>query len=144
MKKIQFKLLGALSFFLFLAYPFLAFSQETVYPIDAEAKKCLEQKNTAFGMTECELNRFRQWSDEVDKLYDFLMNRLTKEEQELLRDQQINWVKFRDSHFVFLETFYGNRGSIWMSTIAEKKAELVKKRALDLMLFKDFLAKEEK
>lgn len=102
------------------------------HPIDAKAKNCLQQKNSAFGTIECELERYRLWSEELDKTYDSLNANLDTEGKKLLKEQQISWAKYRDLQFAFNEKIYGEKGGVWLSSIATQKAETVRKRVFEL------------
>lgn len=123
----------------------LAQSEATaLHPIDSALHKCLELKTSSFGSIECEIERYRKWSDELDRVYDELMDKVSDEERKALIEQQVAWAKYRDLQFKMNETFYAGRGSIWMPLIASAKGNLVKNRVLELQAYLNLLKSEKK
>ncbi len=137
---------------LFLAFALIGFSinlsaqseAQALHPIDSALHKCLELNTSSFGVIECELERYRKWNDELDRVYDELMSQVTDQERQMLIEQQVAWVRYRDLQFKMNEKFYGSRGSIWMPVIASAKGNLVKNRVLELQAHLNLLASEQK
>ena len=115
-----------------------------LHPIDSALHKCLELNTSSFGVIECELERYRKWSEELDRIYDELMMKVSDEERTMLIEQQVTWARYRDLQFKMNEKFYGERGSIWMPVIASLKGNIVKNRAIELQSYLSLLESEQK
>jgi len=115
-----------------------------LHQIDSALHKCLELNNSSFGAIECELERYRKWSEELDRTYDELMSQVSDEERKMLIEQQVTWAKYRDLQFKMNEQFYGKRGSIWMPVIASSKGNIVKNRVIELQAYLNLLKSEQK
>jgi uncharacterized protein YecT (DUF1311 family) len=104
-------------------------------PIDKELKSCLNnpENYSTMGMVECERNAYQSWDKELNNVYKDLMSRLTPEGQKDLREDQRNWLKFRDSELNFIGDIYGaKQGTMFRPMEADAAAELVKDRTLQL------------
>lgn len=119
-------------------------TSNTLHPIESNLRQCLQLNTSSFGAVECEIERYNQWNNQLDRVYDELMSRVNPQERQLLIKQQIAWARYRDLQFKMNEDFYGRRGSIWLSTIASFKGNLVKSRVLILESYLNLLKSEQK
>ena len=104
-------------------------------PIDIELQVCLESEEnfTTAGMTECVSKAIESWDKELNKNYQGLLNLLTSEQKEKLKESQRQWIKFRDSEIVFSNQFYSDMlGTMWIVVASQKQLDLTKQRALEL------------
>lgn len=75
----------------------------------------------------------------MNKYYKLLISILPEKSKIKLRESQINWLKFRDTEFNFINEYYYNykEGSMLLVIGDNKKMEIVKKRALEIKEYYD-------
>ncbi len=114
--------------------------KEKQHPIDAWLEKCVTSDSSTIGMTKCAVEANTMWDKEMNRIYKELMKKLPEKQKTLLRQSQIQWVKFRDAEFNFISEFYENfEGTIWQNILAGEKINVVKKRTLNLQVYLNHL-----
>lgn len=108
-------------------------AQEKPHPIDTWLEKALEKDPSTAAMKQATYYASDMWDKEMNKSYQHLMKRLPKEKQEILRESQKQWIKFRDADREVLNKIVADQqGSIYQVTAASDWLELVRSRALQL------------
>jgi len=70
----------------------------------------MEKENyTTAGMLNCSSQALDKWDKELNRVYKELIKELSPEEKELLKQSQLQWIKFRDAEFKWIEGFYNSR-----------------------------------
>lgn len=104
-------------------------------PIDKELKTCLDdpEHGSTRSMVDCEQKAYEAWDKELNSVYADLIKTLPKEQQQDLREDQRNWLKFRDTEFKFIDDIYDSKqGTMFRPLKAGAATELVKDRTLQL------------
>lgn len=72
---------------------------------------------------------------ELNTVYKSLRTTLPKEKQQLLKESQINWLKYRDLEFAFIDSTWTNKnfGSSSAISRGQYKATVVRERVIQLM-----------
>jgi uncharacterized protein YecT (DUF1311 family) len=135
-----------------LAGPLAALAQPGVattkpgylHPIEATFETCLSQKTNDLERAECEMDRYRRWSDLLDQRYDELMAHLRTEEQKMLfEDQQVAWAEYRQHVLVLSQQLQADRGAAGLLAVARLKTELVRHRLTELENYLKLVAKPQ-
>jgi uncharacterized protein YecT (DUF1311 family) len=106
--------------------------------IDKELKQCLDssQNGTTYGMIECSIRARDAWDKELNKYYNLLMQTLSKDEKDKLKESQRLWLVFRDSENTFSSTMYKNMtGTMWDIAKVLSDLNIIKHRALELQAY---------
>lgn len=130
----------------FSCWYLLSAQQEEQHPIDMHYEGCLgiDSNQTTFGMMHCAQVAEEEWDAELNKNYKLLMAELSPENQQQLRDAQRKWLAYRDSERSFSgEMHYDLEGTMYRVMAADREAEIVKERALNLQRYLDTLHPEE-
>lgn len=135
---------GLIVVFLLMIFIFagsgLAGEKEKQHSIDAWLEKCVASDSSTNGMTKCAIEANTMWDKEMNRIYKELMKKLPEKQKTLLKQSQIQWVKFRDAEFNFISEFYGNfEGTIWQNISANKRLNLIKERTLNLQVYLNYL-----
>jgi uncharacterized protein YecT (DUF1311 family) len=119
---------------------------EAKHPIEIQRENCHEinSNQTTSGMTNCEYVAAELWDKQLNENYNLLMSLLNKEEKEILKESQLNWIEFRDKELKFSGTFYENLGgTMWRIVSASRLCDLNRTRALELKEYLDvFIANQ--
>jgi uncharacterized protein YecT (DUF1311 family) len=112
------------------------------HQIDIWLEKALAKDHSTAGTRE-KINQAREmWDREMNRAYKKLMSSLNPEQQTVLRESQKNWLKFRDSESRVIGTVVASReGTMWQLTATDKGMELVRQRAMQLLVYESLLAK---
>lgn len=144
-RKKQFQMKLALTVMILLAFNQVSGQTEKNHQIDIELQYCLDstENSTTTGMTTCMVKATQKWDKELNKNYDDLLSLLTQEQKEKFRIAQKKWMKYRDTEIEFSnQLYYDMQGTMWMIVAAEKKLELTKKRAIELLDYSESLTIE--
>ncbi len=117
-------------------------NEEEKHPIDQRLADCLDvsENQTTVGMVNCAEKAEEEWDQELNKYYTLLMGVLSNPEKELLRQAQRKWLEYRDSEFKFsAEMHYNLEGSMWRIVAAERRAYIIRDRALALKVYYEIL-----
>jgi uncharacterized protein YecT (DUF1311 family) len=130
--------------FILLILPAVGFGEEKEkkHPIDIWLEKCMERENyTTAGVLSCLSQALDKWDKELNRIYKELMKNLSPEERELLKQSQLQWVKFRDAEFKFLDNLYLGIGTMIPVIIMGEKLDIVSRRVKMLEAY-NFYVKE--
>lgn len=106
---------------------------ETKHRIEITHDNCIKVNSTTAGMLECSSFAYRQWDHELQTVYSDLMSKLNEEGKKSLREAQRAWIKFRDTEFKWLDTFYSKvDGTMWLVIHASDRGAIVKARVMQL------------
>jgi uncharacterized protein YecT (DUF1311 family) len=130
---------------IFSCLSFAIFSQtknKKEHSIDVQESKCLKKENISNAeMCNCSIKACEAWDKELNKYYNLLKTKLAKEEFEVLKESQKQWIAYRDKEFLFISKFYYEvkEGTMWYSVAENQKTEIVKSRALELIQYYEIL-----
>jgi uncharacterized protein YecT (DUF1311 family) len=130
--------------FILLILPAVGFSEEKEkkHPIDIWLEKCMEKGDyTTDAMVSCGSQALDKWDKELNRIYKELIKKLSPEERELLKQSQLQWAKFRDAEFKFLDNLYLGIGTMIPVMIMGEKLDIVSRRVKMLEAY-DFYVKE--
>jgi len=103
------------------------------HPIDEAYDQAVEKDSSTMGMVKASSDAEKQWDDELNKYYKLLTGKLDKKAQQSIKKAQLAWIKFRDAEFELIAEVYSKMdGTMYRVIAAGLRAEVVKKRALDL------------
>jgi len=112
---------------------------QTEHPIDRQITDCKAQDPTTLGIIGCDLKGYEQWTVEMGRVYDLLIQQLDADSQRILKDQQIAWVNMKKLQQEFNNKFYEGKGHAGLMMISSSQTESVRKRALELKTYLDVL-----
>ena len=135
MKKITVFWLAAVLCFCLFSGARMAGAYEVIekHPIDVALDKRLEAGPTTHGTVEAYEYAAKEWDKLLNKNYNALMKKLSKEEQDKLRASQREWIKYRDLEFAFNEKYWGKfQGTMYITFPYAFQCNFVRERALRL------------
>ncbi|MDR7372933.1 lysozyme inhibitor LprI family protein [Flavobacterium aquidurense] len=93
-----------LSFSLLVLISFYSYSQKnkTIEKVDIELQKCLD--DTQNNMLNCTQVYYTKMDEQLNVTYKKIKNKLSKPEQDKLKNQQLAWLKKRDQYFIKVKT----------------------------------------
>lgn len=102
--------------------------------LDSELEKCLAKDESTAGQRNCLIEFQKKWDKELNKNYQLLMKKLPKNAQLTLKESQIQWIKYRDKEFKWIQQLYFEvkEGSMFYVIADNKKLDFIKNRALEL------------
>ena len=134
------KLFLALASVLLLATVSIA-QEETKHPIDKALEACIDKNGSTAGMVECTDKAYAAWDKELNKNYGELMRALKAPQKETLKSSELEWIKYRDAEFKFIDSIYDTmQGTMYIPMRVDARMEVIKKRALELKGFLDLAA----
>jgi uncharacterized protein YecT (DUF1311 family) len=103
-------------------------------PIDQKIQDLIDKSNGSTpAMVEVAREGAQLWDQELNRVYQELMQRLPAEDQAILKESQQAWIKFRDSNSKMIGEVYGHaRGTENRVFAAEERLEVIKSRAVVL------------
>ena len=111
-------------------------------PIDIQEKKCLDKDDISNAeQCNCTIKAQEDWDKELNKYYTILKTKLRKEDFEVLKNSQKQWISYRDKEFLFISKYFFEikEGTIWYCIAEGKKKEIIKSRALELKNYYEML-----
>jgi len=118
--------------------------EPTQHPIDKALDACIEKNGSTAGMVECTDKAYAAWDKELNKNYGELMRALKPAQKEVLRAAQLEWIKYRDMDFKFIDSVYDTmQGTMYIPMRIDARMEVVKKRAQELRGFLDLVQEGE-
>jgi uncharacterized protein YecT (DUF1311 family) len=116
-------------------------SQEPAqHPIDKTLDACIEKNGSTAGMVQCTDKAYAAWDKELNKNYVELKRALKPPQKEALRLAQLEWIKYRDLDFKFIDSVYDTmQGTMYIPLRIDARMEVIKKRALELKGFLDLI-----
>jgi uncharacterized protein YecT (DUF1311 family) len=117
-----------------LLFPTILLAQEQPqHPIDDALDACIEKNGSTAGMVECTDVAYAAWDKELNRNYGALMKQLTPRQKEALRLSQLEWIKFRDLEFKFIDSIYDTlQGTMYIPMRIGARLDVIKKRAVEL------------
>ena len=111
-----------------------AYSAVEKHPIDLKLEKMIEESPTATaGVAEAYEYATQEWDKLLNKNYNSLMKLLKKDEKEMLKSSQREWIKYRDLEFKFNEKYWLKfSGTMYVPFPYAYQCNFVKERALRL------------
>jgi uncharacterized protein YecT (DUF1311 family) len=111
--------------------------------IDKTENECMENNPTQGGINNCAGKSLEAWDKALNEIYGKLMKRLNEKAKISLRDSQREWIKYRDSHFKFLEAYYEKfEGSMYVGMLIKDEIAIVRERVLILLSLLDIVRLE--
>jgi uncharacterized protein YecT (DUF1311 family) len=103
------------------------------HPIDIAIESKMDADPSTAGMVEAYEWGIKEWDKLLNKNYNALIKKLGKEDQELLRASQREWIKYRDLEFKFNENYWaGFQGTMYVTFPLAFQSNFVRERALRL------------
>lgn len=124
-----------------LLAPSVCFAQERPeHKIDKALSACTDKNPSTAGMVECIDKSYKAWDAELNLNYNNLMRKLDATSKQSLKAAQQEWIKYRDSEFKLIDSIFSTmEGTMYIPMQANMRMEVVKKRALELADYLDFL-----
>jgi len=108
--------------------------------IDVTTDSCLESNPSTAGMVECFTRSEKQWDDELNRVYKVLQGKLKPAGQEALKQAEKEWMAQRDKEFDLINAIHAQMdGTMWIPVMVNKRADVVKARAVALQAYVDLL-----
>lgn len=126
---------------MFVFLSFFAHAEEPVElvdPIEKKLEKCLGEVTTNSGVRSCLYSAWKDWDEELNRVYKALMQHLSKESKLKLKLSQRAWLKHRDLEIEFLSGMFSEdkfMGTIYSVISLDYKVEVIKKRTLMLQVY---------
>jgi hypothetical protein len=135
------KLLVVLCALLFM--PDVLYGEEQS-PIDIRWAEAVDQDVSTAGMKRAARQALAEWTHEMDRYYAMLFDGLDEEKKLSLEKAQNDWKEYMQSEVAFFDDFYGfMHGSFFAILKVEKRAEMVRERALKLKFNYNLLEDEK-
>lgn len=110
-----------------------ASQDQTDHPIDKALDACVEKNPSTAGTVECMDSAYAAWDKELNKVYGELMRTLSPKQKEALKLSELEWIKFRDLEFKFIDSIYDTlEGTMYIPMRISARVEVIRKRALEL------------
>ena len=120
-------------------------AKETGNTIDLTTASCLNSNESTAGMLECFSRAEKDWDTELNCVYKVLQSKLKPAGQDALKQAQKAWIVQRDKEFELIKALHTQvDGTMWIAVMAEKRADVVKTRALALQSYVDLLVEGAK
>jgi uncharacterized protein YecT (DUF1311 family) len=118
--------------------------EQPQHPIDKALEACIDKNGSTAGMVQCTDKAYAAWDKELNKNYGELTRALKPSQKESLRLAQLEWIKYRDLDFKFIDSIYDTmQGTMYIPMRIDARMEVVKKRALELKGFLDLIQEGE-
>lgn len=130
---------------LFILFSVTVFSQTKSKKenlIDIQEKKCLDKDDISTAeQCNCTITAQQGWDKELNKYYNLLKTKLSKEDFEVLKNSQKQWISYRDKEFLFISKYFLEikQGTMWYPIAEGKKKEIIKSRAVELTHYFEML-----
>ena len=133
------KIFPAMASILFVTTLSIA-QEQTQHPIDKALEACIDKNGSTAGMVECTDKAYAAWDKELNKNYSELMRTLKPPQKEALRSSELEWIKYRDLEFKFIDSVYDAlQGTMYIPMRIAARMEVVKHRALELHEYLDLV-----
>ncbi len=120
-------------------------AKEAGNTIDLTMESCLNSNDSTAGMLECFSRAEKDWDTELNRVYKALQGKLKPAGQDALKQAQKAWIVQRDREFELINALHAQLdGTMWIAVMAEKRADVVKTRALALQSYVDLLVEGAK
>jgi uncharacterized protein YecT (DUF1311 family) len=118
--------------------------EQAQHPIDKALEACIDKNGSTAGMVECTDKAYAAWDKELNKNYGELMRALKPAQKESLKAAELEWIKYRDLQFKFIDSIYDTmQGTMYIPMRIDARMEVIKKRALELKGFLNLVQEGE-
>ncbi|WP_462255215.1 lysozyme inhibitor LprI family protein [Ferruginibacter sp.] len=115
-------------------------AQTKEYKIDSTLEKCIAKDVSDAGMINCLQKAETDWDKELNKYYKLLLIKLDTSEQKKCRDSQRQWLIYKEKEVnFFTDVFSKKDGSLWNLLIADKRMQITRLRAKELIAYYETL-----
>lgn len=119
-------------------------AKDAMNTIDLTTESCLKTNESTAGMLECFTRAETDWDKELNRAYKALQSKLKPAGQDALKQAQKAWIAQRDKEFELINAIHAQMdGTMWISVMAGKRADVVKERALALQAYLELLTEGE-
>ena len=109
-------------------------AQTKGYKIDSTLGKCIAKDPSDAGMINCLQKAETDWDKELNKYYKLLLIKLDTSQQKKCRDAQRQWLMYKDKEVKFFSDIFSKKdGSMWNLLIADKRMQIIRQRAVELI-----------
>ncbi len=131
-----------LIYFLVISSITLAFDKNEAYErlknYELTFSDNLEYAYSTMEIVECHYDYYETLDKELNTLYKALMSSIDDSKvKEALKTSQIQWIKFRDKEFEFIDFYYNSGGTIDRIDRASARIPILAKRIEDLIRYLD-------
>lgn len=117
-------------------------ARDKQHVIDLSTESCLDANQTTAGMLKCFTRAEEDWDKELNRVYKALQKQLKPAGQDALKQAQLAWIGQRDKEFALINAIHEQmEGTMWIPVMANKRADVVKARALELQDYFNLLTK---
>ncbi|MEZ5452454.1 MAG: lysozyme inhibitor LprI family protein [Thiothrix sp.] len=119
-------------------------ARDAMNTIDLNTESCLSTNQSTAGMLECFTHAEQEWDTELNRVYKALQSKLKPAGQDALKQAQRAWIAQRDKEFELINAVHAQLdGTMWIAVMANKRADVVKGRAMALQAYFDLLTEGE-
>lgn len=114
--------------------------EDQKHPVDQAFDECIAPEASNLAMRKCLAEALEGWDAALNTAYKKLRTQLfTQAQKDDLKAAQLEWIKFRDLEFAFIESqFEELDSSMYPTLILKYKVEIVKQRAIELETYVKF------
>jgi uncharacterized protein YecT (DUF1311 family) len=106
---------------------------EVIDPIDKQEQDCLANPTSTAAMLDCAEVAYAAWDKELNRVYSQLRQELPPTSKQLLKDSQLEWLKYRNKELKTIDDIYSHvQGSMYLPIRVTNRTEIVKGRVLQL------------
>lgn len=105
------------------------------HPLDLELKACVDENQGTSSTTICLIESYEKWEIALNEVYQKLRKGtlLDQASKDVLKNAEIEWIKFKDLEFGFIELKYkGIEGTMYNQIIAAEKLRVIRHRTIEL------------
>ncbi len=107
-------------------------------PIDKQEEDCLANATSTAAMLDCAEAAYVAWDKELNRVYSQLSKLLSPTSKQLLKDSQLEWLKYRDKELKTIDDIYSHvQGSMYLPIRVDDRTQIVKARVLQLKSYLD-------
>jgi len=123
---------------------YCVFAQVSMHPIDKEIDSCLSKNTSILDMINCHSEGLKLWENEMDKVYERIMAKISTEDMKtILKEQQDAWKKMATFEYKFNEKVYANSlGTNGLLLASSARTDAVRIRTQKLTEYLDLLEKK--
>src|SRR5688572_3527162 len=81
--------------------------------IDLALETCLDTNITTYDMIMCMDDAAFAWDKALNEAYQQLMQTLSEDQKQLLKESQRQWIIYRDKEMTFINDLYNEPGISW-------------------------------
>lgn len=101
--------------------------------LDQEAAICLADKFTTEAIVNCASDEFDSWDQELNRVYQILMQRLHEDGSATLSVAQKAWLNYRDAEYRYVDELMSKKiGALYSIVYVGKRIDITKNRVSEL------------